>query len=153
MLTYRHQRRVAAYQFGRENDRVERQDRRSTFVSYLEAYDAANQKACLVLSDVISSDTELQRGRSSELQEQLTWLAQSPAEMHELRHAYLVLCITAGPNVREAARDCLVAIWKLGRAASRGDYSRFEEVSEEAQEPRDRVRQAMRSELSTAPTP
>jgi hypothetical protein len=141
LLVGRQQRAVVERRLQQEVGQKIREERRTTFVDYLAAYDAAMGCAYRVMI----SSTETQ---SSGTDRQRPFETIAEAEMGNVNKSYLTITITASAETREAARECTGALWKVGNAAMSGDKETFNREVENARGPRSDLRAAMRRELS-----
>jgi hypothetical protein len=134
LVAGRVQRKLASTQAAHELQKAERQERRTAFVGFLDAYDSA-----FGLTEKIASQSEA--GRALGLQEE--WTEQT----RRLRHTYHVLTITSSTSVREASDECLDTIWELHDSATAGDREQFLAAAEKGSLPRRKLREAMRADL------
>lgn len=138
--TGRNQRELTRAQLAHDEAKSLRQERRASFVEFLEAYDQVFRKAQTQMADADSDPTS-------------TFQNAAKAEMHRLTRAYLVVTITAGAAVRTTAGDALRTMWQLGDAVAAADQKKFKRAIGQARAPRHRVRAAMRAELDVEETP
>ena len=140
LLVGRQQRAAAERKFQHDTGQKIREERRSTFVEYLSAYDAGMGKARQVFNSRAESEPE-------EVTSLKPFETVADPEMARVSQAYLTITITASGETREAADECTGALWKVGNAAMSGDESAFNLALEDAHAPRRALRAAMRKEL------
>jgi hypothetical protein len=93
-------------------------------VEFLEAYDDAYRTADRLMLDG---------------PEGADFFVVGAAQVSRLNRTYLVLWISAGQAVRDAANDSLGAIWAIGKASSDSDLAAHDEALARSKEPRDRL--------------
>jgi hypothetical protein len=140
VLVGRQQQAVEQTRFRQETGQKIREERRTIFVEYLAAYDAALGRAHQVFNSSVPAAFD-------EVAEPRPFETVAETEMGRVNQAYLTITITALRETREAASECTGVLWEIGNAAMSGDRLAFNLAVENGREPRHTLQAAMRKEL------